>query len=176
MRIKPPTPYYLRTQKAILDLIKQSADKRDRRTLAVASAMLAKLCYDAHASPIADNPHVLANLRSLLDAVNCHLGVRVDAQKAGFLEGFFKIRPVFNRTSEAIDHARFSLITAIRAAWIEAAGRDPRDDDSYHDQFDHDDQWGAFCRAQLDAAGVFTERELLEVMGVPSSLRSNAAA
>jgi hypothetical protein len=139
--------------------------------------MTTRLCYDAHASPIADNPLVLASLHSYLDAVNCHLGVRVDAEKAGVLEGFFKVRPVFNRTSEAVDHARFALITAIRAAWIEAAGRDPRDDDSYHHQFDSDDQWGAFCRARLNDAEVFTERDFEELQGWPSSfhLRSKAA-
>jgi hypothetical protein len=45
------------------------------------------------------------------------------------------IRPVFNRTREAVDKAKNALNDAIHEAWIEAGGRDPRNDDDYHNEF-----------------------------------------
>ena len=49
--------------------------------------------------------------------------------------GLLSIRPAFNSTSEAVDKAKNALNTAIHEAWIEAEGRDPRNDDAYHDEF-----------------------------------------
>jgi hypothetical protein len=63
------------------------------------------------------------------------LKVRVDAEKTGFFSGLLFVRPVFNHTSEAVDKATYALNNAIHEAWIEAKGRDPRNDDAYHDEF-----------------------------------------
>jgi len=134
MKINPPNASYIAVQDALQQVFEKSSN-RDRRTLALASALLMKLCYDARVSPIADDPRVIAAVDALLEAVMRHLEVRIEAEKAGFLSSLFSIRPAFNRTSEAVDSAKNTLNATIQAAWIEAEGRDPRDDDSYHDQF-----------------------------------------
>ena len=135
MNINPPSASFLAVQKELQHVYEISFYKRDRRTLTIARALLFKLYNDANISTIADNPRVVAAVAVLLTAVTDHLKVRVDAAKAGLFSGLLFVRPVFNHTSEGVDKAIKALNNAIHEAWIEAEGRDPRDDDDYCDEF-----------------------------------------
>jgi hypothetical protein len=134
MKINPPSASFLAVQDA-LQRVYEISSNRDRRTIAFVTAVLTKACGDASVTTIADNPRVVAAVAALLAAVTDHLKVRVDAEKTGFLSGLLFTRPAFNRTSEVVDRAKNALNDAMHQAWIEAEGRDPRNDDAYHDEF-----------------------------------------
>jgi hypothetical protein len=134
MKINPPSALFLAVQKE-LEHVYEISTNRDRHTIALVTALLLKICADAGVSTIADDPRVIGAVAVLLAAVSDHLKVRVEAKKSGFFSGLLSVRPVFNSTSKAVDRAKNALNDAIHQAWIEAEGRDPRDDDAYHDQF-----------------------------------------
>jgi hypothetical protein len=121
-------------QDALQHVYKISSN-RDRPSIALATAVLIKACADASVSTIADNPRVVAAVAAFLAAATDHLKVRVEAEKNDLFSGLLFIRPVFNRTREAVDKAKKALNDAIHEAWIEAEGRDPRNDNNYHNEF-----------------------------------------